>query len=659
MTELSTDTPATDGAKPDVPVPPPTSTDSADSPAATERPRSSPFRQIKRLTSPHWLLPAAVVGAVVALPLYGMWIAPGPPMEEGFMVVFPERVLAGDVPNRDFLHLYGPGSLWVLAGAFKIFGTDLWVERLVGLGQILGLVAGVTYVSYRWGRWPAIVGGGCTAVVIMPAIGLTALAWVGGLALGLWAVIVAARALDGPPCAHDIGDDCTDRLLRRRRNSLLLGGLLAGLALLYRPDLVVALGLPLGLMGIWGLDWSGRRWLLGGCLAGASPYVLHFALAGPGDAFSGMVLEPVFDLRGGRSLGFPPSWNSYDSFLNQAFHLRDWPWPLPTPYGPNQVFLWVPLLFAACAVLVLVGVQARRSGSAEGWRVLALALFAVGTLPQAVQRPDTAHLAWVSAVPFGLWPLAMAEWFRMRRPATSSVGASRSRALNSEGDAASEGPIRRLADLAAKRLATPGAAALIPVMAFFVVIPNFTVVWYSDYVGQTVGYEREGNVIEHRGRTFYHGREGAVVAAREMLQDIEQVTGPGDTLIVGTGNFDQAESGDEVPRYFELTAYSEVQFYFLLPQLEVGTHYIEMDPGVANAEDSGLAGELREADVVIISTLYDDWDEPNDARKPGSTEPAEVMAEDFCLQGSYGQNPRFDEEPDEADRPYYELHVRC
>ena len=49
------------------------------------------------------------------------------------MLVFPERVLQGDIPNRDFLHLYGPGSLWALAGAFKVFGVSLLTERLFGL----------------------------------------------------------------------------------------------------------------------------------------------------------------------------------------------------------------------------------------------------------------------------------------------------------------------------------------------------------------------------------------------------------------------------------------------------------------------------------------------------------------------------------------------
>ncbi|TMB37511.1 MAG: hypothetical protein E6J55_25855, partial [Deltaproteobacteria bacterium] len=52
-------------------------------------------------------LAVALVLVAFGLPLRGLLRGPGPPMEEGFMLVFPERVLAGDLPNRDFLHLYG------------------------------------------------------------------------------------------------------------------------------------------------------------------------------------------------------------------------------------------------------------------------------------------------------------------------------------------------------------------------------------------------------------------------------------------------------------------------------------------------------------------------------------------------------------------------
>src|SRR5437868_14564750 len=88
-------------------------------------------------------LPLFAVAVGLLLPLRGLLRAPGPPMEEGFMLVFPERVLHGDVPNLDFLHLYGPGSLWALAAVFKVFGTSLWTERLAGYVQQIGLVTAV------------------------------------------------------------------------------------------------------------------------------------------------------------------------------------------------------------------------------------------------------------------------------------------------------------------------------------------------------------------------------------------------------------------------------------------------------------------------------------------------------------------------------------
>ena len=559
-----------------------------------------PGQAARRL--PPWLLPAGVVSLAMALPVWGMWIAPGPPMEEGFMLVFPERILAGDVPNRDFLHLYGPGSLWMLAGVYNLLGVDLWVERLVGLLQLVALVAGVAFVGYRWGRWTAVAAGLTTTIVIMPPIGLTALAWVGGVALALWAVIVALSALDW---SHH-----GERVSTRRRR-LLVGGVLGGLALLFRPDLVLAVGLPFGVMWIWALDRSSRRHLLAGVLAGVSPYLLHLVLAGPANAFRGIVTEPIFDLRPGRRLPFPPPLDDYSSYLNRAFAFgdRSWSWPLPALSETRQIFVWVPLVFLACAALLTVGVLALRAGRrSQGWWLLTLGLLAVGTLPQVIQRPDTAHLAWVSAVPFGLLSAALVEaarlWGRSRRTTTAA------------------------------------AVAALPALLALAMIPNFTWRWYGDYVAKTFGHGRDGHAIVHRGRTFYYGREEIAEAARSLLADAEDVTRPGQTLVVGPGDLRK-------------TNYSEVYLYFLLPQLEPGTEYIEMDPGVANAADSGLAGEIRQADVVILSTVYDGWDEPNASREFGSNAPNQALAAEFCLHDEYGTNPAQD------DRGFYELYLRC
>ena len=78
-------------------------------------------------------LAVAMVAVVVAIPLRGLFLSTGSSMEEGFMLVFPKRMLAGDVPNVDFLHLYGPFSLHVLSGWYTVFGYTLEAQRAFGL----------------------------------------------------------------------------------------------------------------------------------------------------------------------------------------------------------------------------------------------------------------------------------------------------------------------------------------------------------------------------------------------------------------------------------------------------------------------------------------------------------------------------------------------
>ena len=527
---------------------------------------------------------AAVVAVVCLLPFWGLWRAPGPPMEEGFMLVFPELVLHGLVANRDFLHLYGPGSLWVLAAAYKVFGTLLQVERMVGFAQQLGVAFGVWALLRRgWGPWIAAAGGGMAAVIVVPPIGLTALAWVGGVAFGLWALHAAL----GP----------------NRR--LLVAGLLAGAALLYRPDLVVAVGLSLGMVALGLRDRSERIRLGGGVAIGLAPYLVHLAIAGPGNVFEGLFVQPVFDLRGGRRLPLPPSWHEFDGFLQRAGRLAEPPWPFPAPPSPAQLTLWLLLIVAAVAVLVVAGVRAFRRPEGDR-RLLAMALFAAGLLPQALQRADSTHLAWVSCVPFGFLPAAVAELLR-------GVDASRARL----------------------RVA---AAVLAPLVLTFALVPHFTWRTYADDVAQSVGRHRSSHVMRHGRRIFYYGRPDAVVAVRDLLAEIDRVKQPGQRLFVGTGDLRK-------------TPYSEAFLYYLEPDLRPGTRYIEMDPGVANAPDSGLAQDLASSDVVVLSSIRDDWVEPNSSRDFGPDEPNQVLHRDFCLVGSYGKGL--------FGRGLYELWTRC
>jgi hypothetical protein len=537
-----------------------------------------------------------IVLAVLVLPLWGSLRNQGPPMEEGFMLVFPERVLAGALPNRDFLHLYGPGSLWVLAAVYKVLGTTVDVERMFGWLQQAGIVFGVFALARPWGRRIATAGALISALCIVPAIGLVALAWVGGIALGVWTLVAALAGRQHPD----------DAAAKRR---FLAAGLLAGAALLYRLDLVVAVGLGL-FAATRGVSRTRRKSLLLGFAIGLSPYLVHIATAGPGHVFKGMVVDPVVYLRGGRRLPIPPSPHHFDGWLQRLGNLWTLHWRLPSPTSPAQLTIWFIALPIVVALLVWVGArQVKRHDDLASRALFTVGLFSIGLLPQAVQRADSAHLAWVSSVPFGFLPVLTLLALRGVRAGRTWTAGRRSLA----------------------------ACALALALPLFL-IPHWTFRNYFDLAIQTFGRHRLSFPIHHDGRVFYYGRPDVAAVMPALLDDADRLSKPGDRLVVGTGDLAR-------------TPYSEAFIYFLLPKLTPATYYIEMDPGVANAADSRLPHDIANADLVILSTLFDNWDEPNDSRKSGSDEAERVLHDDFCLYKDYGVNPH--------GGPLYELYTRC
>jgi len=529
-----------------------------------------------------WRLGFAVLVVLLLLPLRGLLRNQGPPMEEGFMLVFPERVLHGDLPNADFLHLYGPGSLWVLAAVYELFGAALHVERLAAFAQQIGVVLGVWAVARPFGPMLATAGAALTLLIIVPPIGLTALAWVGAVAFCLWSLRLALRTVD----AHRAGDR---RAASRRA---VAAGLLAAAALLYRPDTIIALTLAALVVGRR-LDGPLRRRALVAVAAGTTPYLVHLATAGPREVIEGMVLDPVVYLRGGRRLPLPPSWDHFDGFLQRAGALHEPPWPLPSLESPAQLTVWLGLLVLVVAALAVAARRWLRAAPTDP-RALALAgaaALSVGLLPQALQRADSTHLAWVACVPFGFLPALASRWIKDAR-----------------------------------------VASAVAVAVVLVLVPAFTFRSYGDYVAQTFGRHRLAFRIEHEGRVFYYGRPDVAAAAHDLLADVERLTDPGDRMLVGTGDL-------------RFTPYSDAYLYYLLPDRPPATRYIEMDPGVANDEESGLADEVAAADLVVLSRVWDDWDEPNDSRVVGSDGPNRVLEERFCQAGEYGD--------------LYVLYLRC
>jgi hypothetical protein len=518
-----------------------------------------------------------VLGAIVALPLRGLYRATGSSMEEGFMLVFPERILKGDIPNVDFLHLYGPGSLYVLAGWYKLFGTTLASERTFGLLQHVALIAGIYALTRAWGHLAAVACSIATTLLVLTPIGLSALAWEGGLALGVWALVLALRA------GHVEGGS--------RTRCLVGAGVLAGFALCFRPDLIVAVALALVFVA-WRQRGSWRLLLLGAAI-GLLPMVLHVIHAGPGHAFSGMVLDPVLRLRPGRELPRPPSWGRIDGALQAvAEGVPPW-WRVPAMSAQKQLFFWFfAVMIIALAVPVAAWLLARRHGwTAPRVILVAAGLYGLGILPQAWQRPDSTHLAWVACISWSLIPVLVVEVVRVWRPAARTV------------------------------LVTVAGGAVVAGL-FLVVCPFYTYRHYLLHTRVALGNLPPPFEVHRDGRNFWFGNPDVASASQQAIDDLDRLSSPGQRLAVG-------------PADLSRTIYSDVAFYFLFPELRPATYFIEMDPGLADKPGSRLAPDLETADWVVLTNFWTGWYEPNASSKYGSEAPNQVIAKDFCLVGNY------------------------
>ncbi len=528
----------------------------------------------------------------LALPLRGLLRYQGPTMEEGFMLAFPEMVLKGLVPNRDFLHLYGPGSLWVLAGSFRIGGVNLATERLVGFAQHCGIVFGLFALTRRFGRGVAVVVALTALFINIAPTGLTALAWNGAVAFGLWALWFLLRARDSTDDAH------IDRML-------VIGGLCASMALLYRPDLILAIALGV-VAALWGIPRARLRWFAAGLGLAVVGFVVHAAMAGPGNAFTGMFIDPVFRLRDGRSLPMPPAWGHLSGYLQKAAALRTLGWPFPQMTLSHQLVIWFYATILGAVAVAAYGVRSLRLAPDDGHnRTLAtVGLFGLGMCAQALQRVDQAHLSWVSCVTLAIVPAAVAHALRGRALPTG---------------------VRTL------------SAAACSVVVLGVIAPQFTVRGYVDVTSQSFGYNTFGASVHRNGRNFYLASTDIAADVQALISDFDRLDPQaGQRLFVG-------------PVDLRHTPYNDAFLYYLYPELTPATYYVEMDPFDSN-EGSRLADDVASADWLILSNVWNDWKEPNASSLLGSDAPNEVVRKQFCKVGEWG---------DLDGLPAYELYWRC
>src|SRR3954470_19892832 len=97
------------------------------------------------------VLAAVLVLIFVAFSLWQGFDASGFHMDEGFLLVYPELILKGQLPYRDFETFYGPGNPYMLSAVYAVFGPNIFVERSVGLIYRLVIFGAIFGLAQRWG----------------------------------------------------------------------------------------------------------------------------------------------------------------------------------------------------------------------------------------------------------------------------------------------------------------------------------------------------------------------------------------------------------------------------------------------------------------------------------------------------------------------------
>ena len=362
----------------------------------------------------------------------------------------------------------------MLAAWYKVVGISLESERTFGLIQHLAIIFGLFVLARPWGRIAAAAVAGLGRVLRADADRPHG----DGMERRHRPVPVEHRVRAARP--HGANP----------RRSLIAAGVLAGLALTYRPDLALALILVYG----WYL-WRNPRWktVVLAAVVGLLPMWVHIALVGPSTAFRGMVIDPVFKLRAGRELPRPPSWTHLDGSLQAIAELVPPWWKLPALSAQKSLFLWFFAMLIVPVILMWVAVRLwRQSRSPRAAVLLCGALFSVGIAPQALQRPDSTHLSWVTCISFPFLILAVVELVRDRHPRSTQR----------------------------QRVAAGLAVAL---GLTFVVAPLFTFRYYLLHTRVSLGNVQTPFPVSRDGRRFYLGDFGPYLASRDVIADLDRV----------------------------------------------------------------------------------------------------------------------------------------
>ena len=278
---------------------------------------------------------------------------------------------------------------------------------------------------------------------------------------------------------------------------------------------------------------------------------------------------------------------------------------VPALSASHTIFVWFFVMLLGTAAMVAFAIWNRRRAGPTGRAtvLLGVSLVSVGILPQALQRPDSAHLLWSRACVPVLRRHRRGTGRRVLANPRSPSRRRHRRSLHARPHVHGDGPVHVPLLPPAHRIGLGQVAS-----PFRVGAATATSTWVT---AKRTSLCRLRSTSSARSPSPVIGCSSAPTTC----------AAPGTATCSSTG----------------------------CCPVEPATYYIEMDPGLANAEGSSLAGDVASADWVLLTGLWDGWTEPNSSVDFGSGAPNQVLRDEFCVVGTwedsqatlYARNPTF------------------
>jgi hypothetical protein len=336
------------------------------------------------------LLLLLVAGFIYTIPAYNKYWAP---FDEGIIAVAAQRLLAGELPYKDFfIVMYPPGQIYILAALFQFFSGSLIAGRVYTCLMSLSIASLVFIITGRLTKNVVISSAAYIFMIasLVPRLGaIPSPIWPGTL-LALLTLYIFMRYLEG-----------------RRYFLAASAGLAAGVTALFRHDLAFSVSAAILIsLVIEAFRIRSLKPVISFICAAAAvtvPWALYFIKMSAGkDLFNSLIgFISVHQKTAGISLP-GPCFN-----LNMIFHQSLYFINANQFYIPFIAYIWI-------GGVIIWRFVRRKFYDGPSLGLLALVLYGVITYKQVLVRSDPAHLLMMIAPAVMVSSYIVSDAFRER-----------------------------------------------------------------------------------------------------------------------------------------------------------------------------------------------------------------------------------------------------